>query len=195
MARHFHLGATGSRRSAAALTLVVLLSVACAADPAPPAPVASDALPGQAGDLVELDPRRLSTDAVDAQALVTLLESAGFVGGTQRAFSQSDGPRAQRSLVRVLGFADVDGARTYLAWLRDHIDEVIGKAELVEPPGLPAEGLLAVATSACCPKATDVHLAAWLRGSTVVTLEVGGEGIDLGIVQDLAATLDEEVTA
>ena len=162
-----------------------------------PEPLAGDALPGIAGQVVELDATAVAGDAVDVAGLESLLEASGFATGTQRVFAQSEGPRGQRSLARVLAFADEDGAQAYLDWLQDHLGEVIGAtAELLEPPELPGVAFLALSEPGdCCPKATNVFLVAWRRGATVVTLEVGGNGVRRAAVVELAATLDGSVAA
>jgi hypothetical protein len=94
----------------------------------------------------------------------------------------------------VLAFGSPEGADSYLGWLRDHVDEVIGTAELLDPPALPGGSLLALSEPGdCCPKATDVYLIAWRKGSSVLSLEVGGEAVDEALVTDLAMTLDRAV--
>jgi hypothetical protein len=182
-------------RSAIIGTVLALSAVACGSAGETPQPVAVDALPGEPGEVVELDATFVAGDAIDFAGLEGLLEDAGFVGGTQRVFAQSEGARQQRSLARVLAFADADGARSYLDWLEGHVDEVIGTAEFVHPPDLPGVAFLAVSDSDCCPKATEVYLVAWRKGSSVLTLEVGGDGVDEDLVAELAQTLDASVTA
>ena len=173
-----------------------LLVGACGSGAAAPDPIPADALPGEPGEVVELDPTFVAGDAIDDAALEDLLEDAGFAGGTQRVFAQSEGRRKQRSLARVLAFSDADGAERYLDWLEEHVDEVIGTAELLDPPDVPGARFLAVSSGACaCPKPTEVYLAAWRDGSTVFTLEVGGEGVDPDDVGALAAELDEGIAA
>ena len=94
-----HDGTTLSPRIAsvavAALTLVV---ASCGASASGLAPVPPDALPGDPGDVVELDATLVARDAIDPASLEALLEDAGFEGGTQRVFSQTEGTRPQRSL-------------------------------------------------------------------------------------------------
>ena len=192
-----HDGTTLSPRIAsvavAALTLVV---ASCGASASGLAPVPPDALPGDPGDVVELDATLVARDAIDPASLEALLEDAGFEGGTQRVFSQTEGTRPQRSLARILTFGDAAGARAYVAWLEDHLDEVIGSAELLEPPDVPGAAFLALSEPEClCPKATDVYLAAWAKGSTVLTLEVGGKGVEPAAVEELVATFDRAVAA
>jgi len=73
---------------------------------------------------------------------------------------------------------------------------VIGTAELLDPPEVPGATFLAISQPEClCPKATPIYLAAWAKGSTVLTLEVGGKGVELADVHELVATLDGSVPA
>ncbi|HET7235272.1 MAG TPA: hypothetical protein VFK59_02440 [Actinomycetota bacterium] len=181
------------------MSLVVvsaLVAAGCGASTTAPDPVPADALPGEVGEVVRLDAGSVADDAIDVEQLGALLEDAGFTGGTQRLFSQTQGIRPQRSLARILAFGDADGARTYLAWLEEHLDEVIGTAELLEPPAVDGDAFLALSEPEClCPKATDVYLAAWAKGSTVLTLEVGGKGVETADVQALVEAFDRAVAA
>lgn len=196
-ARHLHEGTTVRPRIVSvALATMALLAVACGSGVEAPDPLPADALPGEAGEVVELDAAFVARDAIDVAELEVLLENAGFAGGTQRAFSQTEGARQQRSLARILAFGDAAGAQEYLGWLQDHVDEVIGAAELLEPPDVPGAAFLALSEPGdCCPKATNVYLVAWRKGSTVLTLEVGGNGVDEVAVGELAQTLDGSVSA
>lgn len=161
----------------------------------PPAPLAPDALPWRAGEIVELDAASVAEDAVRVADLEAILTEAGFAGATQRVFANARGARQQHSLARVLAFADASGAQAYLDWLREHVDEVIGTAEFLEPPDPLGFAFLALSDTDCCPKATEVYLAAWRRGSTVLTLEVGGDGLNEALVASLAEDLDRAVTS
>ena len=184
-------------RRTANLVAIGLLAAACGSGVAALEPLARDALPGEPGKVVELDSTSVADDAIDVAGLESLLGDAGFAGGTQRGFAESWGARRQWSLARVLAFADEEGAQTYLDWLEDHVGEVIGTtAELLEPPDFPDVAFLALSEPGnCCPKATNVYLVAWRKGSTVVTLEVGGNGVHEAAVADLAATLDASLAA
>lgn len=175
---------------------MAVIASACGSGAAAPTAIPADALPGEPGEVVELDASFVAGDAIDFEGLESLLEDAGFAGGSQRVFSQSEGARQQRSLARVLAFGDAAGARAYLAWLQGHVDEAIGTAELLDPPDVPGAAFLAFSEpGGCCPKAGNVYLAAWSRGSTVLTLEVGGEGLERADVQELVTTLDAAVTS
>jgi len=179
-----------------ALATLTLVTAACGSGAAAPDPVPADALPGAAGEVVELDASFVAGDAIDFAELESILEEAGFAGGTQRVFSQSQVGRPQRSLARVLAFGDAAGAQAYVGWLEDHLDEVIGTAELLDPPEVPGAAFLAISQPEClCPKATPVYLAAWAKGSTVLTLEVGGKGVESADVHELVTTLDGSVPA
>jgi hypothetical protein len=159
---------------------------------------------GEAARLVPEDAsRRRAGGALDADRIagcgrrrdLTALLEDRVRGGTERRFSQTQ-DRPQRSLARILAFDDADGARTYLAWLEDHLDEVIGPAELLVPPDVDGVAFLALSEPEClCPKATDVYLAAWAKGSTVLTLEVGGKGVETADVQALVKAFDLAVAA
>jgi hypothetical protein len=179
-----------------ALATLTLVTAACGSGAAAPDPVPADALPGDAGEVVELDATFVAGDAIDFAELESILEDAGFAGGTQRVFSQSEVGRPQRSLARVLAFGDAAGAQAYLGWLEGHLDEVIGTAELLDPPEVPGAAFLAISQPEClCPKATPVYLAAWAKGPTVLTLEVGGKGVESADVHELVTTLDGAVAA
>lgn len=183
----------GRRNLGVGTALVALLLGACGSEPPAPVAIPADALPGEATQVVRLDEEAVAADAVDAAALESLLADAGFVVGSQRTFAQLAGGR-QRALARVLVFEQAQGARRYLGWLEDHADEVIGEAEPLEPPDVPGGELLVVhEPSACCPKATRVYLAAWLNDRAVVTLEIGGDGIEPADVGDFATMLDAAI--
>lgn len=173
--------------------LVGLLLAACGAGTSGPGAIPADALPGVAGEAITLDAAAVATDAIDFAALEALLADAGFVGGSQRVFSQLDGGK-QRALARVLLFDRTDGASRYVAWLEDHVDEVIGDAESLAPPDVAGARFLVVhEPDACCPKETPVYMAAWGAGATVVTLEVGGVGVEPADVEALASQLDAAI--
>lgn len=180
----------GQKTLGVATAIVVLLLAACGSGRPAPQPIPLDALPGEAGGAVRLDASAVAADAIEIAFLEALLDEAGFVGGSERAFGQLEGGR-QRALARVLVFDRADGARRYLDWLEEHVDEVIGTARSLEPPDMRGARFLAVhEPSACCPKSTRVYLAAWDDGATVMTLEVGGDGVRPKDVGELAAMLD-----
>jgi hypothetical protein len=156
-------------------------------------PIPRTALPGNPADPIDLDAGSVAVDAVDVAGLEALLDEAGFVGGTQRQFSRVRGGR-RRMLARVLSFETPAGAAAYVAWLRDHADDVIGEA--APNPGLrvPSHGVVLVhEPNPCCHNETRMFLAMWHEGSTVVTIQIAGEGARESDVPDLLARLDAAV--
>ncbi|HET9248675.1 MAG TPA: hypothetical protein VFP13_01875 [Actinomycetota bacterium] len=187
------------------LLVAALLGASCASDPpaSTPArttgpahvlePIPATALPGNTADPVDLDAAAIALDAVDAAALRTVLDRAGFVGGTERQFSRVQGGR-RRIVARVLAFRTPQGAERYLAWLRGHADEVIGDA--APDPGLRAPGdgsVLVHQPNPCCHNETRIFLAMWSRGSSVVTIQIAGEGARGSDVPELLSQLDAAV--
>jgi hypothetical protein len=79
-------------------------------------PLPEAALPGSPADAVELDAAAISVDAVDVAGLASLLDDAGFVGGTERLFSRAL-PGRRRTLARALVFETAQGAQLYLRCL------------------------------------------------------------------------------
>ncbi len=171
------------------LLVTALVTAACGSSvPAPPSPIPSSAparvlepipataLPGAPADPVDLDAAAIAVDAVDVAGLRSLLDRAGFVGGTQRQFSRVRNGR-RRILVRVLAFEDQDGAATYLSWLREHAEEVIGDASPSADLRAPSRGVVFVhEPNPCCHNETRLFLAMWKEGPSVVTIEIAGEG-------------------
>jgi hypothetical protein len=156
-------------------------------------PIPPTALPGNSADPTDLDASSIASDAVDVAALETLLDQAGFVGGTQRQFSRVHGGR-RRILARVLAFETPEGASTYVAWLRDHGDEVIGKAAPSADLSVPRHGVVLVhEPNPCCHNETRMFLAMWHEGSTVVTIQIAGEGARETDVPELLSQLEAAV--
>lgn len=173
--------------------LVGLLLAACGSAAPGPRAIPADALPGVAGEAIRLDAEAVAIGANDTTELETLLADAGFVAGAERSFGQVDGGR-KRALARVLVFDQANGASRYVAWLLDHVDELIGDSESLTLPQLPGARFLVVnEPDACCPKETPVYLAAWGSGTTIVTLEVGGVGVEPADVKILASQLDAAI--
>jgi hypothetical protein len=156
-------------------------------------PIPATALPGHPADPIDLDAGSVAVDAVDIAGLEALLDEAGFIGGTQRQFSRVRGGR-RRILARVLSFETGEGAAAYVAWLRDHADEVIGDAAPNARLRAPSHGVVLVhEPNPCCHNETRMFLAMWHRGSTVVTIQIAGEGARESDVPDLMARLDAAV--
>jgi len=188
----------------ATLLVAALLGSACATAPtsgprpttAPPPvlePIPATALPGHPADPIDLDADSVAVDAVDVGGLEALLDEAGFVGGTQRQFSRVRGGR-RRILARVLSFQTPEGAAAYVAWLEDHADEVIGETAPNAGLRVPKHGVVLVhEPNPCCHNETRMFLAMWHEGSTVVTIQIAGEGARESDVPDLLARLDAAV--
>lgn len=194
-------------RRIAAFALVAGLLVACGSDPTVPVPPPPDegsqvagvepisqaALPGRAASPVTLDAGTLALDAVDVTGLETLLQDAGFVAGTQRQFSRTQGGR-RRIVARVLTFETPEGAERYLTWLRANVADVIGKAKPNEELEAPAGGsVFEHEPNPCCHSETRVFLAMWGRGRNVVTMVLDGPAARAAAVPELVSQLDAAV--
>src|SRR5262245_17063509 len=206
--RHFRGRATVGRRIVGFALVAGLVLAACATDPTVPVPPATQqgdapvgalepippaALPGHPAAPVTLDAGTVAMDAVDASELESLLQEAGFVGGTQRQFSRTGAGR-RRIVARVLTFETADGADRYLAWLHDHAEDVIGKAAPNDELAAPADGtVFEHEPNPCCHSETRIFLAAWNRGRTVVTLQVDGPAARASAVPELLSQLDAAV--
>jgi hypothetical protein len=183
----------GSSSRPVIAVLVGSLLAACGSAAPGPRAIPADALPGVAGEAIELDAAAVAVGAEDITELEMLLEDAGFVAGAERSFAQVGGVR-KRALARVLVFDQPNGAGRYVTWLQDHIDELIGDSESLTLPRLPGAKFFVVnEPDACCPRETPVYLAAWGSGGTVVTLEVGGVGVEPADVTTLASQLDAAI--
>jgi len=156
-------------------------------------PIPAEALPGRAAQPKELDAREVSTDAVDVDELEALLESAGFVAGTERRFSRTVGGR-RMTLARILVFETVPGAQAYLGWLEDHVDDVIGNARPVDGLSVPDGTIVFVhQPNPCCHSETRLVFVAWKDGDTVKTLEIGGQVVKTSVVPQLISSLERAV--
>lgn len=191
-----------------ALLVVPQLTSACGSDPPTSSPTPSSgpaefveaipaaALPGAPADPVNLDAAAIAVDAVDAvdaAGLESLLNQAGFVGGTQRQFSRVRAGR-RRILARVLSFETPQGAARYLEWLTGHADDVIGDATPNAGLRVPSDGIVFVhEPDPCCHNETRSFLAMWHKSSTVVTIEIAGEGARESDVPELLSQLDQAV--
>lgn len=188
--------------------LVLLVATACASRDADtgsapePSPGSSqvtveaipeEALPGAAARVVELDRAVLASDAIDAASLATLLSDAGFVAGTERRFSQTAAGR-RRAIARVLAFETAPGAERYVDWLADHVEELIGDADVIRDAEAPEGAIVFVhEPSGCCHLETRLFLGVWRRDATVVTLKLAGQRVRLGTMVGFASRLDAAV--
>jgi hypothetical protein len=185
----------GSALAIAALTTACTARSGPAISPIPQVslpPIPADALPGAAAAPVQLDAATLAADAADVTGLRALLDQSGFIGGTQRLFSRVQHGR-RRLVARELTFASRSGAGDYLGWLGDHVDEVIGDAQLNGNLSIPDGAVYEHQPNPCCHNDTRIFLAAWGHGDTVLTLEIGGEGARASDVVALVRELDGAV--
>lgn len=125
---------------------------------------------------MELTAERVAADAIDASALASLLEAAGFERAVERSYAgRSSGIR--RVVVRVVRFETTAGAERYLAWLRSHPSEVIGAATTV--PGDRDVGPIFIhEPGGCCPKELPLAMGAWRLEREVVRVIVAGPAAD-----------------
>jgi hypothetical protein len=173
---------------AAVPILALLVLVGCSASVAPPTIAAG---PIASADVSRsLSAEDLAADAVDRAELLRVLDDAGF--GAARELAGADRAAGiHRAAARAIAFADADGAGTYLAWLGDHADEILGTAEVVgtvEPAA--ADDRIEVfrhEPGDCCPKATVTYFTAWRDDDVVITLELAGPGVE---VADVAAAAE-----
>lgn len=175
-----------ARLFGAALGLV-LVATACGAEggrlAAPPASVLG---PVTITRTSELDVAALAADAREEGELTVLLEEAGVEDAVERWFTA--GPAIRRLQVRIVRFETVEGAETYVMWLDAHVEEIIGGAEAVSGPEAPETASLFVhAADPCCPKETNVTLAAWRDGAEVIRVLMAGPGADAAATNDVVA--------
>ena len=159
----------------------------------PPSAPSADAVPWMRSTEDVVDTQLLASDALHPPELATLLQAAGFSAGAERIFTARHGPFS-RVVARSLAFGTSQGAQTYLAWLEGHASEVIGDTERVSARGLPA-GVVFVRHLAggCCHEEVPVYLAAWQRGSLVLSVKAGGRAADVSPVAAIVRTVDGEV--
>jgi hypothetical protein len=125
--------------------------------------------------------------------LEALLSDAGLQAAAQRLFQGGRGAYS-RVVTRGLVFASEAGATTYLDWLRDHVEELIGEAEHMSAGELP-EGALFVRhlPDGCCPKETPVYLVAWQRGAFVLSVEANGPRARRKPIVPIVRAFDDEI--
>jgi hypothetical protein len=130
----------------------------------------------------------VASEAVDADVLSDLLETAGFESGVRRSYIGA-GLSIRRLDVRVLRFQSSAGAASYLEWLRGHVADLIGDVDPSEELRVRGVPVFVHVPDGCCPREPAVALAAWLRARDVVRVIVAGPAAD----GPRAAALIEEV--
>jgi hypothetical protein len=180
--------------------LLLVVSIACGnspsdEDPLPQAPLLpTDVLsPPMRPTDQALAAGDIAAPALVPDELEALLNDVGLQSAAQRSFQGGRGAYS-RVVARGLVFASEAGATTYLDWLRDHIEELIGDAEHMSAEGLP-EGALFVRhlPGGCCPKETPVYLVAWQRGTFVLSVEAGGPRARRAPIVPIVRAFDEEI--
>ncbi len=182
-------------RARVALVIAVFVLAACGrnavAPSAPSLPLpAEDAVAGlRPLSATELGPHDVAGDALDAGQLGTLLADAGFESAVGRSYSRPRGP-VRRVDVRVVRFATDAGAERYLAWLKDHPDDLIGAVDVL-PVALPSITTLFLhLPGGCCPHDQSAVLATWRDGRDVIRVIVSGPGADEGTAIDYIASVE-----
>jgi hypothetical protein len=182
-------------KRALALFLLGIALAGCGAgeETGPPPTLPPDALPDLAASARPLDAQALAADALDQQALASLLDEAGFLAGMEREFSGKT-KTFDHVVARSLRFRDADGAEAYLGWLGGHGEDFLGRTAPAEmtPPG---ESGVALALIRCstCKKELPTFLAGWRRGEVVYSLLAAGPGANGETFSALARDFDSAV--
>ena len=135
----------------------------------------------------------IANEVVHPDALRPVLAQAGFSSGMQRSFQGGTGAFT-RVQARSLAFESEEGADVYLDWFSTHAGEEIITAKRIEPEGLPAGAVVFEhQPDGCCHNDVPVYLAAWPRGSSVLSLHVGGQRANTEAFVDLVSSFDEQV--
>ena len=173
----------------------VVALAACGSESAPPQAPPEAAIPDlRASEVVELDEDRIAADAIDEAELSSLLGDAGFESAVERRYS-GPGGEIRRVDVRVVRFGSSDGAERYLAWVVDHVEEVIGEAtQAMSTPGMP-DSVYVHVPDGCCHKETVLALSVWRDGRDVLRVLVAGPAADEAVGLDLIASIRQRMAA
>jgi hypothetical protein len=155
-----------------------MLFAACAGEPAtvPVLPSRIDgAIPTSAAEEIGL--QELAAEAIDVQLLAGLLESAGFRAAAERTYRGS-ASEIRRVEVRIARFDSASGAERYLEWLRQHVSDVIGDAELAAEHPFRDAPVYVHQPGGCCAKEQVVALGVWRRATDVIRVLIAGPGAD-----------------
>ncbi|MEX0984401.1 MAG: hypothetical protein WD096_05065 [Actinomycetota bacterium] len=183
MRKSFWLGSVGA----------ALMLAACATPSAGAPTLAAAPLPGMTAVEATLDEDELAADAPDPAAVRRALQDAGFRAATERTYAGGGGA-FPRVVVRLLALGGEQGATSFLDWLRTDGGTALftGVPSALEVPS--GVVVLLHEPDGCCPREAPVYLAAWQRGTDVVTVKASGrEGTDRAM-QDLVETLWEEIS-
>jgi hypothetical protein len=158
----------------------------------PPPVLPASALPRMTSVVTDVDEDQIADEVVHREALIALLEAAGFAGSRQRSFTVGTGSFS-RVIARGLSFDTAGGARAYVTWFSRQAGEEILTAERI-PFAAPPAGVVVFrhVPDGCCHNDVPTYLAAWQRGSTVLTLHAGGRKANAAAFADLVSAYDEE---
>jgi hypothetical protein len=187
-------------RRLAPILLATVALAACGSDkeeagtaPAPggaPATLPAAALPELDSRARTLDAKALADDSLDPEALGDVLAEAGYVTGSEREFSGKS-PTFDHVVARTLVFESAKGAEAYLAWLRGHAADFLGRAEAADL-SVPGVSGVAFSLARCgtCVKEVPAFLAGWRRGELVLWLLAAGSGTSTARFEALAREAD-----
>jgi hypothetical protein len=150
-------------------------------------------LPGLHRSAATLDAAEAAADATHPDSMTAILTGAGFTGVQERTYTgAAHGPFA-RVVIRAWVFASVDGAGSFLDWVRVNAShELIGEAAPTgEAPG--GAVLMRHDVTGCCHEETPIYLAAWQRGPVVWTIRASGPRIRTAPVLSLVRSIEQEV--
>ena len=175
-------------RSTVALLLVATgCGSARSSTPLPTLP--TSALAGYSVRTEGLDAETIASEVADPSALVPLLD--GMRAGTERRFS-SRGEPEQQVVARTVRFGSAAEAEGFVSWLDGHPDDVLGPAPHGESVSVGGSIAYSHDPSGCCPGKEMVWwLVAWTRETDAFVLMVGGTRVRPGVVDSLAASLDD----
>ena len=184
------------RRIAMIVTLALGLGACSGGSPegptagvAAPAVLSASALPRMDSVASEADAEAIAGEVAHPDELIAVLDGAGFARSRERSFTTGTGAFS-RVVARGLAFETDAGAGDYLAWFSERAGEEIVTAERIELAPLPA-GLVVFRhlPDGCCHNDVPVFLAAWQRGSTVLTLHAGGRKANASAFAELVVRL------
>ena len=183
---------TPARRSIAVLFAVLWVGQATAAGPLVPVPPAG-ALPDMKSRARPLRSVTLVAEAVDHAGLRRVLESGGYVAGSEREFFGGTS-RFNHVTEQVLRFRRSAGASGYLRWLRAHVDDELGAPRSVTASEVGTSGFVYRPRGCGCHSDKPTYLIAWQQGRLVLTVLASGNGATARTVDALAHALDGAVT-
>jgi hypothetical protein len=155
------------------------------------------ALPAQApgfrsASVERIDADELAAEAIDRQALASILDAAGFASAVERSYT-STRPGNRRIQAVLIRFDSGPGAARYLAWLGDHVSDLIGEARTDDEHRLDGVPIYIHQPDGCCPKEQVVALAAWRDGPYVARAVVAGSDADGAEVAELISALRDAI--